>query len=182
MALLDRLKTRFETDLSDAELQRIIDEANLEVVRRYGGHSDSGSPVTETIVVEAPAHHIYPSRPVSTVSSVTEYTGSTVAAETATVLSSNDYRLLHGGRALRRLTSGDNARGHWGHRVDLEYVPENDGNQRQEVILKLAMLSLQYRGLQSEQAGDYRATYADYRKEREAVLSELHLSGAGLLS
>lgn len=182
MALLDRLKLRYETDLTDAELQLVIDEANAEVIRRYGPHSDAANPITETIVVEEPAQHVYPSRPVSTVSSVTEYTGSSVGTETTTILAADDYRLLYGGRALRRLSSGANARAHWGHRVDLKYVPENDGNQRQEVILKLSMLSLQYRGVQQEKAGDYSASYTDYRRECESILGGLHQSGASLLS
>lgn len=182
MALIDRLKERFESDMSDAELQRIIDEANAEVIRRFGAHSDAENPVTETIVVESPGYHLYPGRPVSSVSTVTEYTGSSVGDETETALSADDYRLLYAGRALRRLTSGTNPRSHWGHRVDLEYVPENDGNQRQEVILKLAMLALQYRALRQEKAGDYSATYAEYQAERDSILSELGLSGASLLS
>lgn len=170
MALLDRLKERFESDVSDAELQLVIDEANLEVIARCGPDSDPAIP----LVIMAPGGDsiIALGRPASAVTSIVETVGTT-----PTTLAVSDWRLWYGGRILERVSGGANSRSAWGDRITISYTPVNDGNQRQEVILKLAILDLTYRGLiKTERVGDYESSgslTAVYQKERDIILNSL---------
>lgn len=173
--LLDRIKRRHETDLPDEEITFICDEVNSEILRRFGAHADAGNPISVTL--EGLTPWIFVNRPIVSITSVTE-----TVIDTDTVLAADDYENWHGGRALLRLNTGTNGRDNWGRKVVLVYVPEDDNNARQEAIIKIAILDMQYRGLKSERAGDYQAAYAEYMAEREAILTRLGPSGHSLLS
>jgi hypothetical protein len=175
MALIDRVKERIESDLLDDELQRLIDEANQEVLDRWGPHSQAGSPIT--VVVRGESRYVDLPRPLDTAQSVTVLERWDRWLEQTTTLAANDYRVLHDGHTLERLRTGTNPPkfgwARWGHRVDVTYVPRNDGNQREEVIVKLVQLAVEFQGVDRRRVGDTDQQSADYVEEREKLLESL---------
>lgn len=196
--LLTRLQARFETDIDPDELQRILDEANLEVVRRFGPHADPANPITiqfqggsQTLDMLRPIAMNADGTPVSDLV-VTEFWRSLPFGDPQqTVLTDADYRIWFDGRTLERIYSGPNNWGSiaWGRDPDpasrfgwggsagwvtVTYVPVNDGDQREEVILKLAILDLLYNPKVQERVGreiDEQPTV--YSEERERLLAML---------
>ena len=150
---------------TDEVLDRLIDEADAEVVSRYGPHSIDG-PVTE--VHGGGTFRLFPHRVVKEIAKVTETDGNV-----SVVLSDDDYRSWHGGRMLQRLADGSHPRSCWGERVELEFTPVDDDAQRRMAIIRLVQLGLPYSGLQSGSVGPYSAQNLDYAKEREAILKQL---------
>ena len=174
--MLARLQARFETDLAAAELQDVLDQANEDVLNQWGPHSDAGTPLTVLLV--GGAGSIFLDRPIQVITSVTEtVSGTGGSGETTTVLAADDYREWFVGRALTRLVTGTNPRPTWGDRVSVLYVPQDDNNQRQEVILKVAILDLQFTGVKQERIGDYSAVYYDHQKERQELINSLRPKG-----
>ena len=150
---------------TDEVLDRLIDEADAEVVSRYGPHSIDG-PVTE--VHGGGSFRLFPQRVVKEIAKVTETDGNV-----SVVLSDDDYRSWYGGRMLQRLADGSHPRSCWGERVEFEFTPVDDDAQRRMAIIRLVQLGLPYSGLQSESVGPYSAQNLDYAKEREAILKQL---------
>ena len=183
MALIDRVKARVPSDLADAELQAMIDAITAEIEARFG----AAGPVTETLGDFLDAGRwrrtlrlnraIDASQPVEIVELDPGNTGQAVAE---TTLAAADYRILHGGRTLQRLTGGPNANGFWAPLVRITYTPRTDQAAREEVTIKIIQLDLSYRGgLKSERAGDYSFTLggADLNEEREKLLASLGRQG-----
>ena len=111
MALLDRVKERFPSNLSDPELQRMIDEANQEIIDRYGPHADPALPIT--VVSRGLVRMLDVARPVDPAQAIviTEFIrGGLLSDETSTVLATNDWRPWNGGRTLERLVTGTKPR------------------------------------------------------------------------
>lgn len=182
MALIDRVKERTGTDLSDTELQAMIDtitgdlNARLgplgEITVNLGDPNDPVSRYMSTLRLTRPLDEA------QTVSIVEREPGNTGHASDEITLSANDYRVLHQGRTLQRLTGGDNGRDYWAPMVTITYTPlANAGRQaaRDEATIKLVQLDLSYRGgLKSEKAGDYSFTLSgDVAADREAIIQSL---------
>ena len=179
MALLDRVKLRVPTDLPDSELQAMINDIALDLDERFG--------VTGAITVELGDPLNAADRLVTTLRllrpadiglpiTITEIDpGNTGLPSHEIELGGADFRVLHGGRTLQRLTGGPNARTHWAPLVRVEYTPIGLAAARDEVTIKLIALDLSYRGaLRSEKAGDYGFTLSgDMAKDREAILQTL---------
>lgn len=183
MPLIDRVKERVEHALTDPELQRFIDEANQEIIDRWGANADPALPITVTL--DGDRQVLSLPRPVDSAHpvAITEYvSGHPVGAETATTLAADDWRPWHGGRTLQRLAGGTNARSRWGDRIAITYTPRNDGNQRQEVIIKLVQLAVEYQGVSERTVGDHRQKNADYQTERERLIGSLAPRGGLLLA
>lgn len=177
MAILDRVKKRVETDLDDVELQLLIDEANQAVISRCGAHPDPSEPLVEW--VDGNVDEIVVDRPIDTTQTVAivEYVTSLGWGETPVTLVAADYRIWPGSRIIQRLQTGPNSSwGRWADRVMITYTPVNDGDQREEVIIKLVILSLQYDGVSLKTIGDVSANNLDYVAEREKLLSSLQPS------
>lgn len=181
MTLLDRVQARIETDLDPDELQRLIDEADQEIIERFGPHADPDDPITVT--VDGRRRKLDLARPADEAEglAVTEHLTAWGLGDQATTLAADDWRLANGGRTVERLASGSNARSRWGDRVEVTYVPHDDANQRQEVIVKLVQLAVEYRGVASERVGDTTTSYTSgalagglvYSAEREKLLGSL---------
>jgi hypothetical protein len=164
-ALLDRVKLRLPTDLPDAELLAMIDAIAAELDARFGAAGaitvELGDPLT-------PGDRLFPTLRLID-------PGNTGLASHETVLDAADFRVLHGGRTLQRLTGGPNARTHWAPLVRVAYTPVGLAAARDEVTIKLIALDLSYRGsIRSERAGDYQITLSgDMGTDREAILRTL---------
>lgn len=167
MALIDRVKERIETSLLDPELQRLIDEANLDVITRWGPDA-----AAQTVQLRGGTPFLDVLRSIDTAAAITIKERVSATAD-LTTLAANDYRVLYRGRTIERLRTGTNARTIWGDEIEVTYTPISDGNQRQEVIIKLVQLAVEFKGVSGEKVGDVSTNYADYWEERDRLLKSL---------
>lgn len=164
MALIDRVKERTGTSLSDDELQALIAEITGDIEKRYGPLGE----ITKTL--EGGASRLFLDRPIGD--------GDVDISETvndeATVLDPADFRVWHGGRTLERTTDGPNPRRKWGNRVAITYTPLDDAAERDEVVIKVVQLTLEFSGTKSESIDNYSLSrFPDYRAERERLIASL---------
>jgi hypothetical protein len=171
MALIDRVKERFKPELGDPELQELIAEADAEIVRRYGlAAGDESGDESITVTFAGGSSSLFPARPISNAQDVEVVE---IDGDIEIELDPSDYRLWHNGRRVERLGTGPNARTRWASLVEITYVPSNNTLQRDEVILKLVKLSLDYEGVTRDSIDGYSTTFADFTKERESLLASL---------
>ncbi|MBW8638992.1 hypothetical protein K1W69_17480 [Hoeflea sp. WL0058] len=179
MALIDRVRERTGSDLSDTELQAMIDGILAEISARFG----PAGAITVDIGDPGDPHSrrdrsLRLSRPIDTGETITiteidpRHTGD---ASAETLLSDDDYRVLHGGHTIERLVGGTNGRDRWAPLVRITYTPSDiTGAAREEAVIKLMLVDLSNRGLlKSERAGDYAFTLGDPSQERERILASL---------
>jgi hypothetical protein len=178
-ALLDRVRLRVPSDLPDGELLAMIDAIAAELDARFG---PAGAQTIELGDPTDPASRLLRThrlmRPADTTQPVAVVEidpGNTGLAANEVTLAAGDFRLLHGGRTLQRLTGGPNPREFWAPLVRVTYTPQGLAAARGEVTIKLIALDLSYRGaLRSERAGDYQFTLSgDIAADREAILQTL---------
>ncbi len=181
MALIDRVKERVATDLSDSELTAMIAGIGAEIDMRFGPAGEItvtiGDPTDrqrwkKTLGLARPLDEAQP------VAIVEIDPGSSGSAQAEVTLDATDYRVLHGGRTLQRLSDGSHGWAWWAPMVRLTYTPIGQSAARDEVTIKLVQLDLSYRGLlKSESAGDYQWSGSlasdSYATERENILSSL---------
>ena len=179
MSLLDRVKERTGSDLSDGELLSMIDAITGELDARFGPTSEQTvtigdlenpvSSVNRTLRMDLPIDTAQP------ITIVEEQPGNTGIEANETTLAADDFRVLHGGRTLQRLISGTHSREFWAPIVHVTFTPNSTPAQREEVTIKLIQLDLSYRGaLRSEKAGDYSFTVSgDHAADREMILKAL---------
>lgn len=162
------LKEHVETDLPLAALQRLIDDADEEIVRRYG----SDASVTEEHILaqendKIGRRRIWTKQQISSITSLQE--GSTLrAADLTTLVLDTDFMVVHDGHAIERLDQN------FQKRVKIVYVPKTDVKRRDRVTIDLCKLAIQYNALSSEKVGDWSGSHKDYQKEREMILSTLN--------
>ena len=188
MALIDRVKERTGSDLSDTELQAMIDAITAEIAARFG---PAGEITVEKGDLSEPwtrdKRSLRLSRPIDSgqTIAITEidphHTGD---ASAETVLAADDYRVLHGGHTIARLAGGTNGRNYWAPLVRITYTPSDvDTAAREEAVIQLMALDLSRRGLlKSERAGDYSFTLGDPAKERETILRTLSARSGTVLA
>lgn len=179
MALLDRVKTRTGSDLPDDELEAMIDGIVAELEARFGpagaftvelgDPSDPSSRFNRTLRLARPLDAG------EDVTIVERDPGNSGQAEADVTLAAADYRVMHGGRTLQRLTGGPNGRDYWAPLVSVTYTPIGEQPARDEAVIKLMQLDLSYRGgLKSERAGDYQFTLSgDPVADREGIFKAL---------
>jgi len=178
MALIDRVKERTGAELSDTELTAMIAGISAEIDGRYGpagpieltmGDPQDRARWRRTLMLPRP---LDPAEPVSVVEIEPSNRG---AASAELVLADADYRVLHGGRTLQRLSDGPHGQVYWAPFVRISFSPLGDQAARDELVIKIMQLDLSYRGgLKSERAGDYQFTLgADAATEREKLLGSL---------
>lgn len=188
MPLLDRVKERTGSDLSDVELQAMIDAIAAELDARLGPAgpimvqlgdlSDPNSRYRRTLKLSRPIDIA------ADVAIVEVEPGNTGAAADQVALAADDYAVLHGGRTLQRMIDGTNGRDYWAPLVRITYTPIGDQALRDEATIKLIALDLSYRGgLRSERAGDYQFTLSgDPVADREAILASLAPKGGMVMA
>lgn len=192
MALIDRIRERTGTDLSETELEAMIAGIAAEITVIFGSASGAidltiGDPtdrqrwkqtLTLTRALDA-------AEPVTIVEIDPSDSGDPTSR---TPLEATDYRVLHGGRTLQRLVSGPNGQSFWAPLVEITYTPTDavPAAARDEVTIKLIQLDLSYRGLiKSERAGDYQwagsVSSDSYSTEREKLLASLGGGRSGMV-
>ena len=174
MALIDRVKERIETDLSDAELQLMIDEVTAEIERRYGAIAQM------TVSREGGGGFIVLRLPIdeALAIAVVEFDPRNEAgADAQLTLAADDYRIRNGGLTLERLIDGTNGRERWAPLVEVTYTPQSDQAQRDEVTIQVVQLEIADMGLAAEKAGDWSATHRNTAAERERLIAGLDKRG-----
>ena len=150
------------TNLSDDQLQAVIDREEAEVVRLYGAHyKDEETTVSEELSGGYGA--LFLRRQVAKVVSVTE---------NDTLLAASAYELWGDQGKLVRLPLGR----WWGRVVVVDYVPVDDTEQRVQAIIDLVRLAVNRTALKSESvAGEYSYQAPDWEVERATILRRLGL-------
>lgn len=179
MALIDRVKERTGSDLSDAELQAMIDGIADEMDMRFGAAGPQtvllGNPADPATAYRLTLRLVRPMDEMQPVEIVEIDPGDSGDAAAQVVLAADDYRVLHGGRTLQRLASGTNGRNFWAPMVSVTFTPKGEQAARDEATIQLIQLQLSYRGgLRSERAGDYSFTLSgDMSADREKIFEGL---------
>lgn len=170
MALLSLMEVRglFETDLSDAALQTLLDAAAAEIVQHAGPHASASALFRESL-----SRVLVLQRAAASITSVHERVD-----DIETALAAADYRLV-ADRELVRQWTGPNPRTYWGDEVRVAYVPASDLPVRRRAQADLVKLAAQYQGLKSETAGDLAQVHPEYQAERDRILSGI-CRGLGL--
>jgi len=174
MAIIDRVKERTETDLTDPELQMIIDEANQDIINKFGPHADPGNPISVLLPGNRESIILQRSIDISQTVAIVEYYD--WWGETTYNCVASDYRIWPPfNHRIQRRWDGSSAlpRRTWGDRVKVTYVPVNDGNMREEVIVKLVVLAIQYDAFTQQTVGDYSGQTGDYKDERNKLLMSI---------
>lgn len=183
MSLLDRIKERASPDMSDDELETMANAISAEIDARLGPVGpvtvelgDPTDPDTRYLRTLRLARPAMAGQPVT----ISERDpGNSGNAADATLLQAADFRILHEGRTLQRLSTGPNPRDYWAPLVSVTYTPAGTPQAaRDEAVIRLMILDLSYRGIiKSERAGDYQwqgSVSADsYSNEREAIFAGL---------
>ncbi|MEP3258751.1 MAG: hypothetical protein ABJO06_14560, partial [Roseibium sp.] len=110
MALIDRVKERTGTDLGDAELQAMIDAIEADLTARLGATGeitvDLGDPTDPASAFRQTLHLARALDADETITVVELHPGNTGSDDDELTLAADDFRVLHGGRTLQRLTGG----------------------------------------------------------------------------
>lgn len=189
MSLLDRIKERTGSDLSDAELTAMMAaiaamlDARLgpvgPVTKELGDPTDPDSRFVKTLLVTPPIDEA------EAVTIVEMDPGNSGDASAEIEMTAADFRIIHGGRTIQRMTGGPNGRTWWAPLVRITYMPKGVSQaERDEATIKLMMVDLSYRGgLKSERAGDYSITLSgDPAADREAIVAALVPAGGMLMA
>ena len=172
---VDELRGHIDTDLADDRLAELLDDADAEIVRRYGEHTGT---VTETLRTNGDDEYVYLPRRIASFVSVTETIRSLWGAEQTTTLAVGDYTQT-GLRSMRRRNDGTNPANTWGEIVEVAYVPVADLPRRLRVTVDLVRLAVAYTALASSSIGDSNTSSVDYARERERLLRVLDESVVG---
>lgn len=152
----------FETDLVSDALQRFIDDAEADIVRRFGSASAQ--------IDDLPGGHgmLFLRKRASSITTLIETVGAT-----ATTLAADDYRIRKSGWALERRSDGTNGRTSWGD-VVVTYVPVSESAQIARVTIDLVKLAIQNDALTQSRDGDHFEIAKSYQSERSNILSSLN--------
>ncbi len=140
----------------------MIDEITAEIVARFGA---IGSII---VYLDGDRKYLSLTRPYGSSITIVEILGTD-----ETALSADDFRILDGGRTLERLSDGTNGRLLWEKLVKVTYTPLSDDERREEVVIQVVQLGVEFRGLKAEKSGDYSVTFADYKAERNVLIGSL---------
>lgn len=160
-----QIRGHIETDLTDEALQRLIDDADAEIIAEAGAVASH----VDTMSSCELANVLFLSRRASTITTVVERVG-----DDDTTLDATDYELKADGLRIERLDSGPNPRATWGEEVVVTYAPRDMSARRLRVEIDLVRLAAEYDARKSSSSGDWSQTSADYEGERSRILSRLH--------
>lgn len=176
MAILDRVRERTESDLTDTEITSLISDAQGEITARWGA-------VGEVAVdFDGGVRSLDFARPIDTAEDVTivEHTDYPTGTTTRTLVA-GDYSIRNGGRTIVRLASGTNREQYWAPKTVVTYTPVSDQDQRDEVTVKLCVLSIEYDATSGTRVGDASQQNLDYEAEREKLIASLAPRGGALV-
>lgn len=165
---VEMLREHLETDLLDEALQRLINDAEKEIIKQHGERTTQ----TDEFHGETLATALFLSRKAEEITTVVEEVKSGDSYE-ETTLAANDYKLRFEGRQTERLASGDNPRSTWGDVVTVVFVPKDDLDRRLRVAIDLVKLAVAYEGVEQQKVGDYSMKLERYENQKTAILKRL---------
>lgn len=157
-------KLHIETDLADAQVTRLINDAELEVTARFGSDADR----TEDFTIDAPRRRVWLSMRASAITGGSNSVKDGADLDNLVAIATADVKLTDDGWVVEKET-GDFLR-----RVQVRYTPVSDTYRRDRVVIDLVRLAIQNSGLSSLRDGDHGEGALDYQAEREKILSTLN--------
>ncbi len=157
-----QLRDFIPTNLSDASLQAILDDALQTVDGALGPSGD----VTEWLEASGPLLAL--SRPCSAVTSIV--TAPTWYSVGGVTLAPTDYEVSQSGRTLRRLRTGVNPSWWWGP-VTVTYQRSTDTPLRVRATVELVKLTLAWSGYLGESTQSESRSFGDLQAQRQAILA-----------
>lgn len=164
---VDEMREHVESDLSDTALQLLVDAAERRIIR-YAGPHDVNRRISKSVDARRSTTILLPYR----AESVTSVTIDEEALDT------DDYDLEYGGLSVRiwfsrpyNWTSEQYARYTW--LIEVNYVAEDDIDDRKVAQVQLVRMDTQHDGLASERTGQYSRESANYGRERRRILATL---------
>ncbi len=159
-----QIRDHVETDLVDTALQRLVDDADAEIISRLGSLAS-----VEQEQVCAGERYLSLLRVAAAITSVSLRIG-----QTDYPLAAGDYSLQFEGRMLER-RQDDGALLpdlRWNGVATIVYVPDtSDVAQRTRLEIDLVKLSVAYDAQRSAKIGDATTAPLDYRTERENLFA-----------
>lgn len=161
------VRSRIETDLDDATIQRMIDAATEELESRHG----AADQVTDYFLARGSRTIVLSRRPVE----VVEVRERRTPDADDVILAPEDYRQQSPMVLLRVGTT-------WGYEVQVDYVPFVNADMRDRITLDLVQLDIEFRAFESERVGDWQReeTQGGYVTRREALHNQLHEPARGI--
>ena len=162
LAIAD-VREHVETDLGADALQRLIDNADQEIIDRLGELA------SHTEVLQGDGLATLPlARKASAITSVVEK-----IFDTDYALGATDYELLDDGYTLKRLQGSDEPALAWRGVQTVVYVPAGGAAgelaMRKKLLVDLVKLDVEYDAKQSDSIGDTSRTSLDHGKERDSL-------------
>lgn len=176
---VEQVREHVETDLVDDALERVLDAADAEIIRRLGPL------LTQTEVLEGGAVHLPLSRAAASITSASErFATNGMGYQTVALVVADDLRLLDDGRRVERLFDGSNPADAWRGEVTIVYAPADAGAaERAMLLVNLIKLDLGYTGHLVQSVGDVRVqSLQEYNDARAALFRPFASSGRRLIS
>jgi hypothetical protein len=138
----DQVRLTVKTDLTDDQLQMVIDQVESEITSRIGAPQDDQGSVQIVITKYGEGNLMFFTTEIASVISI---------VEDDRTLSVDEYRVWPGGQ-IQRLPEDWN----WGTEVVTTYCPADDRPKRTQVIIDLVRIYIDRTALQHESiAGEY---------------------------
>lgn len=161
------LRDHVQTDLTDGAVQRLLDDADSEIIRRLG------TAASQVDLLPGGQKIIYAMRKASSITSIVER-----EAETDTTLAAGDYTLLGDGYRIERLVTGPNPFDVWRGLVTVTYATVSDLASRVRLEIDLVKLAVRYEALGESEVGDINLVHLpDYQAEREKLFRAFNTAG-----
>lgn len=152
-------REHFETDLTTAALQRVLDGVEAEVLNHVGTGQATVSNLRGT------TRSIFVSQPVDSITSIIEIDAWGNERE----VSSSDYQVADNGfQIIRR---GD--RVYWDRQIIVSYVPKAPDARVKLAIIQIAKMEIQFNGTSQETAGGYVMTIGDIESRKARIIERL---------
>lgn len=164
---VDEVREHVESSLVDDALERLIENADQEIIDRLGALA------SHTEVLQGEGLQVLPlARKASAITSVTEK-----ILDTNYTLGSDDFELLSDGYSLRRKQGTTEPALSWRGIQTVVYVPI-DGTSgelaaRKKLLVDLVKLDCEYDAKQADSIGDVSRTSLDHGKERDSLFSRM---------
>lgn len=166
----DEVRVLVETGIDDTELQEVIDRVEAEITEEIGAPYSDGETITET--VEGGSRNIYLKRPITSVTTLTEY--SQLSDTTGTELTENESFYVWPGQGRIERISTVPGGVLWSRRVKVVYVPVDQNKKREKAIIDLVRIDLSRTAmLQESVGGEYSFTAGNWEKERRRIMKRL---------
>ena len=167
---LEAIRKNVETSLADEALQVLIDEADAQIIKRFGPHTGD---IEEVFEARHRARHgrVYEDRNTSAyihLRRIAESVASVIEdGETLTV--DEDYEVVSSGRAIVRVKN----RNVWKRPVTVMYTPQDDTYIRRGVLVDLVKLAVDFDAARARSIGGMNVSYGDFDKMQMMVLRRL---------